>query len=151
MSQSPDWRRARTLAVDTSGFIYHLEGHPVYGSRLLPVFRHIEQGRCDAVTSTLTFLEVLVQPYREGDESPRVAITGLLASFPRIRWVDLDLAVADRAAALRARYDLRVPDAIQAATAMLAGADMFLTNDRDLRRIVEVSVILIEDCVEERG
>jgi predicted nucleic acid-binding protein len=143
-----DWRRAQTLALDTSAFIYHLEDHSLYGPRVLPVFRRIEQGRCNAVTSTLTLLEVLVQPYRDDDESRRIAITGLLASFPRIRWVDLDLAVADRAAALRARYNLRVPDAIQVATAILAGADMLLTNDRGLRRIVEVSVVLIEDCTE---
>jgi len=96
--------------------------------------------------STLTFLEVLVQPYREADESRRIAITGLLASFPGIRWVEMDLAVADRAAALRARYNLRVPDAVHVATAVLAGADLLLTNARGLRRVAEISVLLIEDC-----
>jgi predicted nucleic acid-binding protein len=148
VSRSKDWRFARILALDTSAFIYHLEGHPTYGPRLLPVFRHIEEGRCDAVTSTLTFLEVLVQPYREADESRRIAISGLLASFPGIRWVDMDLAVADRAAALRARYNLRVPDAVQVATAMLAGADLLLTNDRGLRRITDIAVLLIADCAD---
>ena len=29
MSQHLDWRLARTLALDTSAFIYHLEAHPV--------------------------------------------------------------------------------------------------------------------------
>ena len=145
MSGSTDWRRARTLALDTSAFIYHLEGHPTYRRRLLPLFRHIEEGRCDAVTSTLTLLEVLVQPYRAGDENRRIAVTGLLASFPGIRWVEMDLAVADRAAALRARYNLRVPDAIHVATAMLAGADLLLTNDRGLRRVAEIPVLLVEN------
>jgi predicted nucleic acid-binding protein len=146
VGEPPDWRRARTLALDTPAFIYHLESHPVYAPRLLPIFEHIERGRCQAVTSTLTFLEVLVQPYRSGDDERRVALSALLASFPGMTWMALDLPVADRAAALRARYRLRSPDAIQLATALQASADVFLTNDRDLRRVVEVPVLLIDEC-----
>ncbi len=59
----------------------------------------------------------------------------------------MDLPVADRAASLRARYRLRTPDAIQLATALQARADVFLTNDRDLQRVEEVPVLLIEECV----
>jgi predicted nucleic acid-binding protein len=98
------------------------------------------------VTSTLTFLEVLVQPYRTGDDEKRAALAALLATFPGMTWMTLDLPVADRAAALRARYRLRSPDAIQLATALQASADVFLTNDRDLRRVVEVPVLLIDEC-----
>lgn len=148
ISHPPDWRRARTLALDTSAFIYHLEAHPVHASRLLPIFRRIEGGRCRGVSSTLTFLEVLVQPYRTGDDEKRAALSALLASFPGMTWIPLDLTVADRAASLRARYRLRTPDAIQLATALHAGADVFLTNDRDLRRVQEVPVLLIDECVD---
>ena len=56
MSQSPDWRLARTLALDTSAFIYHLEAHPARASRLLPIFQQIERGRCRGVSSTLQML-----------------------------------------------------------------------------------------------
>jgi predicted nucleic acid-binding protein len=145
----PDWRRARTLALDTSAFIYHLEAHPTHASRLRPIFRQIEGGRCRGVSSTLTFLEVLVQPYRTGDDERRAALAALLASFPGVTWIPLDLAVADRAASLRARYRLRTPDAIQLATAVHVSADVFLTNDRDLRRVEEVPVLLIDECVDQ--
>jgi hypothetical protein len=30
MSHRPDWRVARTLALDTSAFVHHLEAYPVY-------------------------------------------------------------------------------------------------------------------------
>jgi len=146
MSQSPDWRLARTLALDTSAFIYHLEAHPARASRLLPIFQQIERRRCRGVSSTLTFLEMLVQPYRTGDHEKRVALSALLASFPGMTWIALDLTVADRAAYLRARYRLRTPDAIQLATALHSSADVFLTNDRDLRRVEEVPVLLIDEC-----
>jgi predicted nucleic acid-binding protein len=144
-----DWRRARTLALDTSAFIYHLEAHPTRASRLLPIFKHIESGRGRGVSSTLTFLEVLVQPYRTGDDAKRTALSALLVSFPGMTWISLDLAIADRAASLRARYRVRTPDAIHLATALHAGADLFLTNDRDLRRVQEVRVLLIDECGDQ--
>jgi predicted nucleic acid-binding protein len=62
-----------------------------------------------------------------------------------VSWVALDLAVADRAAALRGQYRLRTPDAIQLATALEAGADAFLTNDQQLSRVTEVPVLLIDE------
>jgi predicted nucleic acid-binding protein len=142
------WRAARVLGIDTSVFIYHIEGHPVYAPRVGAVFREIERGHARGVTSTLTFLEVLVGPYRAGDEARRVALSGLLASFPGVSWVALDLAVADRAASLRGRYRLRAPDAIQLATALEADADAFLTNDRQLSRVSEVPVLLIDEIAD---
>lgn len=142
------WRSARILGLDTSAFIYHVEAHPVYAPRVRTIFREIERGHARGVTSTLTFLEVLVGPYRAGDQVRRVALSGLLASFPGVSWVALDLAVADRAASLRGRYRLRTPDAIQLATALEAGADAFLTNDQELSRVTEVPVLLIDDVTD---
>jgi predicted nucleic acid-binding protein len=149
MSPPGDWRRARSLALDTSAFIYHLEAHPVHGPRLRPIFGRIERGRCPAVASTLTFLELLVQPYRSGEDDRRSVLAALLVSFPGLSWVAPDLVVADRAASLRARYRLRTPDAIQLATAIETRVDAFLTNDRDLRRVTEVSVLLIDELNDD--
>jgi len=145
MRQPPGWRQARTLALDTSVFIYHLEANPTYAAPLFPVFRDIERGRCRAVASTLAFLEVLVQPSRGGDGARRAALAALLASFPGIMWIAVDLAVADRAASLGARYRLRTPDAIHLATAVHEGADVFLTNDHDLLLVSEVPVLLVDE------
>lgn len=148
MRRLSSWRSARVLGLDTSAFIYHVEGHPLYAPRVGTVFREIENGQAQGVTSTLTFLEVLVGPYRAGDQARRIALSGLLASFPGVSWVALDLAVADRAASLRGRYRLRTPDAIQLATALEAGADAFLTNDQQLSRVTEVPVLLIDDMAD---
>jgi predicted nucleic acid-binding protein len=142
------WRSARILGLATSAFIYHLEAHPVYAPRIRTIFGEIERGPARGVTSTLTFLEVLVGPYRAGNQAQRVAISGLLASFPGVKWVALDLAVADRAASLRGRYRLRTPDAIQLATALEAGADAFLTNDQQLSRVTEMPVLLIDEITD---
>jgi predicted nucleic acid-binding protein len=52
------------------------------------------------------------------------------------------------AAELRASYRLRPADALQVAACLVYGATAFLTNDRDLRRIGDLQVLLLEDFVE---
>ena len=49
------------------------------------------------------------------------------------------------AARLRATHSLRTPDAIQMATALQAGASFFLTNDRRLRSIEGMTVLVVAD------
>ncbi len=145
MRQPPGWRQARTLALDTSAFIYHLEASPTYTALLLPIFQDIERGRWRAVASTLAFLEAFVEPSQRANEGRRAALAALLASFPGIAWIAVDLAVADRAASLRTRYRLRTPDAIHLATAVQEGADLFLTNDHELLRVREVPILLVDE------
>jgi predicted nucleic acid-binding protein len=87
--------------------------------------------------------ELLVQPYRTGNEALVNRYYALLTQYPHLEWVAPDLAVADAAAQIRARYRLRTPDSIQIATAMNAGATAFLSNDADLARVNEVKVAIL--------
>ncbi len=50
---------------------------------------------------------------------------------------------------LRARYGVTLADALQLACALTAGCDVFLTNDERLRRVSEISVLLVSEL--ERG
>ena len=59
------------IGLDTNLFIYFLEGHPRYGSWCASLFDLIERGHNPAVTSTITLLELLVQPYRDKKRSWR--------------------------------------------------------------------------------
>jgi hypothetical protein len=55
------------VGVDTAIFIYFIEEHPQFLPLLEPLFREVNSGRKELVTSALTLLEVLVVPYRSGD------------------------------------------------------------------------------------
>ena len=124
-------RKHRRIALDTSIFIYHLEANPLYGDMAGEVFAWLERSPHAAVTSTLTMTELLVQPYRAGNEELVNRYYGLLSLFPHLEWVAPDLAIADTAAQIRAHHRLRTPDALQAATSALRGATAILTNDAD--------------------
>lgn len=136
---------AGKVALDTSPFIYHLEDVAPYSDLTEALFLWITRPGRQAVTSTLTLLEVLVGPYRARDEARVNEFYARLTTFPHLDWIPVSLEIADRAAGLRAAHGLRVPDAIQLATARAAGATLFLTNDRRLPSFDDVEVLRLDD------
>jgi predicted nucleic acid-binding protein len=52
---------------------------------------------------------------------------------------------AKRAATLRAVYDLRTPDALQIATALEFNCQAVLTNDKQLQRVTELRVLILDE------
>lgn len=133
------------IGLDTNVFIYFLADHPRYGSWCASLFDLIERGHNPAVTSTVTLLELLVQPYRDQQEELAQKIFALTSTYPKLEWVPLTMNLADRAAELRARYRLSTPDAIQLATAIGHKAMRFYGNDRGLRRVKEIECIIVDD------
>jgi predicted nucleic acid-binding protein len=102
-----------------------------------------------AVTSTITMLEILVQPYRDSDTERIDRFYGLLSTYPHLVWLDATLEIADRAAQLRARSNLRTPDAVQAATAIASGSTGFISNDPVFRRLQDVDVLILDGILEQ--
>ncbi len=138
-------RERERIGIDTNLFIYFIEGHPRYGAWCSSLFDLIERGHNPAVTSTVTLLELLVQPYRDQKEELAQKIFALASSYPRLEWAPVTMNVADRAAELRARYCLSTPDAIQLATAIGYRATRFYGNDRTLRRVKELECVIVDD------
>lgn len=122
-------QRHRRIALDTSIFIYQIESNPRYAALADTVFEWLERPSHSALTSTVTMMELLVQPYRESSEERVDRFYALLGAYPRLDWIAPTLEIADIAARLRARHRLKPPDAIQAATAIKGAATAFITND----------------------
>lgn len=142
---------ASRIAIDTATFIYFLEEHPTFGPIVEPLFVSLDEGRMAGVSSELTLLEVLVRPLAEGREDLASAYRRLLLDSESLLLHPIDRAVLEEAARIRARYRFRSPDAIQLATARLAGADAFVTNDARLRLFADVPVIVLADAVQTSG
>jgi predicted nucleic acid-binding protein len=129
------------LAVDTAPVIYWLEGHPRYAARFASVFEAAETGHANVVVSTVTVAEVLAGPIKAGDELLTSRYREALTRSPGWQVVAFDVEMAVEAARIRARYRLRLPDAIQVATAIRAGAAALVTHDRALRRVRGLKVV----------
>lgn len=137
-------RRHRRIALDTSVFIYQLEGNARYLALTDCVFSWVERTGHEALTSTITMTELLVPSYRSNDEHRVDAFYGLLSTYPNLQWIAPDLEAADLAAKLRAAYRLRTPDALQAATALRAQATGLITNDPIFARIGELETAILD-------
>lgn len=134
---------SKTVFLDTAPLIYFIEGHSVYQPILSTLFELSDKGRFSFVTSSVTLLEVLVKPLREGQKAVAEQYRDILTTAPGIELVDVTSAIAERAAQLRAKYNVRTPDAIQLATCIELEADYFLTNDNRLKAITETIVVTV--------
>ena len=142
---------AQTVGLDSAIFIYHFEEHPHYKAPCAEVFDLMEAGAIRAVTSTVTLIEVLVQPLTKGEQELCSRYEQYLRFGPSLTLRSLDPDLALRAAQLRSRYQIRTPDAIQLAAAIEFGARLFLTNDDRLRKVTEIEVIVLERWLQEQA
>jgi predicted nucleic acid-binding protein len=119
-------------AFDADVLIYAADpGHPL-GERVAALFPAGPVAGTGTtprvgVGSVLLVPEVLSKPLRDGDVQNVLKLSELLA---RLDLRPVDRATAEQAAILRARYNLRTPDAIHLATAIGMGAQRFITNNK---------------------
>jgi len=111
-------------AFDADVLIYAaVPGHPL-GVR---VRRQLEDPDDAAVGSVLLLTEVLAKPLRERREDEVASLIGVLG---RLELRPVDDGTGRLALTLAVAYGLRAADAVHLATAVAAGADRFVTNNR---------------------
>jgi predicted nucleic acid-binding protein len=140
-------KTSELLAFDSNALIYTLQRVQPYTDWLDPVFEAIHLGDRDGVISVVTQAEVLVRPLYLGDRSA-LERAGALFSLDALRILDVDQNIAIKAAEIRANLGLKLPDAMIVATAILAGCDALVGNDRRCaRRVTEIPYIYLDEAV----
>jgi predicted nucleic acid-binding protein len=135
------------VALDTPPFIYLIEEHPQYLPIVRPVFAAIAAGTLTGVTSALTILETLVQPYRAGNAPLAAQYEAFLTRSRGLRLEEITRTVLRAAAQMRAASNIKTPDAIQLATALFARCPVYLTNDRDLPAIAGIRILQVKSYI----
>ena len=144
-----DSLRGQIVGLDTAPLVYYIEENPRYYDTLAPFFQAVETGQCQAITSVVTLLEVLVYPTRNQDSVLADRYRQALTSDSGIVAYPVTSAIAEEAALIRAVFNrVRTPDAIQLATATVGGARYFLTNDIALPDLPSLRRLLINDLAQ---
>jgi predicted nucleic acid-binding protein len=137
-------RGVTKIGLDTAPVIYFVEANRAYVDVCRAVFAPIANGTLAAVTSAVTLTETLVSPLRTQNAVLETEYRDLLLNTNGVTLLPVDVAVAERPADLRARYNLKTPDALQVATALENGCQAFLTNDAGLRRVAaEIGILVL--------
>lgn len=134
-----------SLYIETSPIIYFVEENPTYIDRMDTIMNAAANGDIQAISSTLILTEVLVHPLREENDKLIQSYRTVLVKSKDFQLVPITTSVAEIAADLRARYNLRTPDALHVATAIDAGCDAFLTNDLGLKRVKELMILVLDE------
>lgn len=131
------------IYFDANAFIYSVERVAPYDALLRNYWQLTTQGQAKIVTSELTVLEVLVRPLRLQDHHLVSLFRSTLTVSPDVRLLPISLHLLEQAAQIRATSGLKTPDAIHAATALLAGVTSFVTSDAAFQRLAALPVQLL--------
>jgi len=136
--------RGKVVGLDTTPLIYFIEENPAYLEMVIPFFEGVHSGEFTVITSTVTLLEVLIHPFRRGDTDLAQQYRDILLGAEGLATISLSHEIAEEAARLRAVHNMRVPDAIQLATAIHEGAEFFLTNDARLPSVRDLGLLVLD-------
>jgi predicted nucleic acid-binding protein len=125
------------VLVDSAPIIYTLDGNTKFARRFARIFERHAAGELKLAVTTVTIAEVLTGPLAKDDEALASRYHAILNAW---HVVELSSEIAASAARLRARYRLKLPDAVQVASALAIGADVLLTHDNDFAKIKGLQV-----------
>src|SRR6185295_10583015 len=106
-----------------------------------PIFDHIDAGRIRALVTPITLAEVVAGPLAAGREDLAACYRATLTASRGWSLRPLDADIAMLSARLRLRHRLKLPDAIQLATALHEGCHALVTHDRDYRRVKGIAIL----------
>jgi hypothetical protein len=123
------------LLLDSTALVSYFKGT----ERASPVAAHIVQkfvitGRNPATVSTITAMELLVDPIQRGDDVFHRQVSFFLLYTPHLQLAPVDFRVAREAAHLRALLRFKPPDALVAATGRILDAEHLVCNDAEWKR-----------------
>jgi predicted nucleic acid-binding protein len=143
-----DLARHNNVGIDTAPFIYLWESNPRYHHLSKALFEFLKQPHIMGVTSIITLIEVCVYPQNKGRADLVQAYERALLNSQQIQLLPVDINIARQAIILRSKYKIHVPDALQIATAIVAGSTAFATNDRRLAQVKEIQILLFDNYIE---
>lgn len=133
------------IFLDACTLIYRVEDAAPWSTRITSLLSRLrtKYSTVQIAISRLSVLECRIKPLRDRNEV-LLDRYNTLFSAPDLSIVEIDADVMEGATLLRAYYDLRTPDAIQAASCLkLNKPRLLISNDPAFQRVAALDVHLI--------
>ena len=137
----------KLIFLDTAPVIYYIERHPTFFPLVRSIFESLSDGYLRAVSSPITLAECSIVSYRQGLLELQNLVADALVRNESVTFRITDELVAIEAVKMRIKYGLKLPDAIQIATAIVSNCDAFLTNDIALSKVTEIRSIVVSELI----
>lgn len=135
----------RRIFLDTNPLIYLIEDTEPFAEKVDGFIFSEWLRDAEFYTSTVTDIEFLVMPYKCNDFETIDAYWEFLRQFDVLKSFITE-TIAVTAAKIRAKYTgIKTADSMQLAAAIESSCDVFLTNDKQLKQVEEVKVLLVEE------
>lgn len=128
----------KKIAIDTMILIYLLEKNEQYWRKIVKILDESNQ----IIVSSLLVGEILTGFYKTGDEGGLAQCLKFIDLNDKISVKPFDTKTAILFAKLRAKNPgIKAPDCIHLATALHAGAEFFLTNDGNIKKMDNLEIV----------
>jgi predicted nucleic acid-binding protein len=131
--------------LDANTLIYRIETIQPYLTTAAPLWDALRAGTQEVVTSVLSLLETLVKPLQLGNATLQKLFETVLYNTKGFACLPVTRQTLEAAAQIRVTYGLKTPDAIHAATALIEGCTLFVTNDLAFQRIPGLNVAILSE------
>lgn len=135
--------KMKRIGIDSMILIYLLEGT----SPFIPSIQKTLNDADEIFLSSLGLAEILTGFEKQKDETGKLQFLTFIQNTPKLHIPMFGKQETLIFAELRAKYPwLKAPDAIHLSTALSGRLDAFVSNDKALKKIKEISVLLPESA-----
>jgi len=133
------------LFFDTAPFIYWLENHREFYPKVVRLVVEAHERDATFLTSVLSYCEFCVKPQQQERFELIEDFKNLLEALD-CPMLPISVEIATKAYQFRAKYTaLKTVDALQLAVAIESGCQKFVTNDRRLKQVTEIEIVVIAE------
>ena len=109
------------------------------------IIQQAEKRTFSAVYTPITIAETLSKPIALNRPDLADRCRSAFRVFENIFPVDITTQAGELAGALKAKYSFPPPDMMQVAVALLTAEPILITNDKELKKVREVTVFTLRD------
>jgi predicted nucleic acid-binding protein len=133
----------RRICLDTNACIYYLgQTDPPFPAMVEIALEGSERGLPTHIAG-LTYLELLVRPWRDGTDAHRRIIEEFVLEASGAPPQPITVDELEVAAQIRAMTRMKTPDALIAASAAIHGCDVVIGNDTDFKGLAAIESMQI--------
>lgn len=136
--------KGKHIAVDSMIVIYLIEGRQPFCSAIKKTLESYRQ----ISFSSFGLGEVLAGFEKAKEKQGKLQFLSFVESYEKLSIIGFGKQEALIFAQLRAKYpSIKPPDAIHLATAISARVDGFLTNDKNLMKVEELPILMLDSIL----